>query len=135
MTGDDANMSDTYRPGDVANGHYMDDDNKWVRLEARDPIPESRITTLPTIPRYRVTATIAPVRALGRTPWSAGAATGYGAMKNAFDDMAETAGNLGADAVVGLTMTGFAASAGGVRGDGVCVIFMGTAVKLEYIGH
>ena len=98
------------------------------------PLAPSRITTLPSLPGYRVTALLGVVSELtSASGWTA-SSKGNSAMAAAMSGLNRTARAMGADAVIGLTATTFGAHGGitsGLGGDAVGVLLMGTAVRIE----
>ncbi|MGZ4451195.1 MAG: hypothetical protein ACXVW4_15485 [Nocardioides sp.] len=92
------------------------------------------VTTLPTVPGHHIVdvhGVVSQVASL--SGWTA-AAKGRGALERAFPDLLASASAVGANAVVGLQASSFAAAGGltnMVGGDAVGVLLMGTAVTVE----
>jgi uncharacterized protein YbjQ (UPF0145 family) len=117
------------------------DGKSWVQAtpEERATHAESvsahgvvRITTLPTLPGFRITESVGIVSVIrAASGWTAGT-KGNDALTKAHRELMEQATALGANAVVGVSGSAFGA-AGGITnvlgGDAVGILLMGTAVR------
>jgi uncharacterized protein YbjQ (UPF0145 family) len=96
--------------------------------------PGSRITTLPSLPGHRIVEVKGIVSILTSASGFTASMKGNEALTDALRQMAITALNLKANAIVGLTGSAFGA-AGGITsvfgGDAVGILLLGTAVTVE----
>jgi uncharacterized protein YbjQ (UPF0145 family) len=97
-------------------------------------VPESRVTTLPTLPGFEITEVIGVVTNLSASSGWTATDKGKTALGNALRGLRDEAARIGGNAVVGLTGAPFAAHGGitnMVGGDAVGILLMGTAVKVR----
>lgn len=114
------------------------DGNKWtdhvghvIRLDGDMPIPKQMMTTLPILPGYRVTANYGIVTTVGAHAGLTAQSKGLVAQYNGFMELSKQADALGANAIIGLRASAFAAGGGLTNvfgGDAVGVLMLGTAV-------
>lgn len=102
--------------------------------ELLGPIAPARITTLQSLPGFRVVDVLGVVSELtSASGWTA-ESKGNSALNAAMSGLSRTATTMGANAVIGLFATTFGAHGGitsGFGGDAVGVLLMGTAVVVE----
>lgn len=97
----------------------------------RTRVGPARLVTLPQLPGHRIDAVHGLVSGVGSLSGWTAASKGRGALERAFPELLAAAERLGANAVVGVQATTFAAGGGitnVVGGDAVGVLLVGTAV-------
>lgn len=105
----------------------------WNADDSDELVAERMVTTLPTVPGYRIVEVRSVVTELSATPGTSAESKGNAALAAALRGIRATArGTHGANAIVGLSASVFAAHAVGIgAGDAVGVLLTGTAVVVE----
>jgi uncharacterized protein YbjQ (UPF0145 family) len=95
------------------------------------------VTTLPTLPGYRIVRVVGVVTELAATSGLTAAAKGTSALERGMAALRSSAAAMHANAIIGLTGSSFGA-AGGITsafgGDAVGVLLIGTAAVVELTG-
>ncbi|NRQ51562.1 hypothetical protein [Aeromicrobium stalagmiti] len=90
------------------------------------------ITTLPTLPGYRIVRTVGIVTDAGTGSGATAKTKAARAYREAMDTLAVSGVSVGGNAIVGLTISSFGSSIGGTAmGDAVGILLMGAAVVIE----
>lgn len=98
-----------------------------------DAVPLEMITTLAEIPGYVIVKVHGIAADVGSSAGQTAPNKAAAAFQEAMAGVRRSAGSKGANAIVGLQVTNFAASVGGAFGDAVGATLMGTAVTVEPI--
>jgi uncharacterized protein YbjQ (UPF0145 family) len=96
-------------------------------------VPTQFASTLESIPGYEVVEHHGVVGTVASTAGKRAVKKGSDSLQGAMQDLRERAWNQGANAIVGLHAAPFGASTGGMMGDAVGVLLLGTAVTIRRI--
>lgn len=88
------------------------------------------VTTLPELPGYVTTQAHGIVADVGSGAGKTARAKGVSAFRDALEGVRRSARSKGGNAIVGLQITGFGTSLGGMLGDAVGTTLLGTAVTV-----
>lgn len=99
-----------------------------------EPVAEEMVTTLPELAGFRITKAHGTVSELAATSGFTASLKGNSALASALRALRESAAEMSANSIVGLSGSPFAAGGGitsAFGGDAVGVLLMGTAVTVE----
>lgn len=108
---------------------------KQVEPEPEDD-PDLVLTTIDYVPGYRITAVLGLVSQLAGSSGLTAGVKGREAKSGALRALSQSANNLNANAVIGISFSAFGAGGGLTNvfgGDAVGVLVSGTAVRIEKI--
>lgn len=100
-------------------------------FSADNDIDPALVTTLPTLLGYDIVQIHGLVAEIGTASGKAAKGKATDAFREAWRSVRQSAAGMGANAIVGLQITNFSASQGGMLGDAIGCTLMGTAVTVQ----
>lgn len=104
--------------------------SKKIPQEQPEGVPLEFVTTLHEYPGFETVKCFGLVAIVTSTAGMGATEKGLGSLRSGLKDLRVHAAQKGANAIVGLQISNFGASIGGVMGDAVGVSLIGTAVSL-----